>query len=377
MSLAPAALLSARLSALRARLGAMDLTALLVTGAANIFYLSNFRGSAGALLVSPMGEALIVDARYTTAARRLCETGAALEEMTVIPVGSSYEETMCTSLRRSGIARVGIESRNMTLARYDWLEQTLGSSGLILERTSGLVEAIRLTKDQYELALLKEAGHRISGVMSEMLSRLRPGKREREVAADIDWAIRHAGFDGLAFDTIVAAGSNTALPHARPGSRVLTTGDLVLLDFGGVYNGYCVDMTRVVSLGEPDSVAVKWHEAVCESHAAALMVVKPGVKASDVDGAARAAFEDLGLGAAFVHGTGHGLGLEVHEAPRVGKPRHSADPEDVQLEAGMVFTVEPGVYLPGAGGVRLEDDLAVTDGGYELLTDVPLDLVVV
>ena len=158
---------------------------------------------------------------------------------------------------------------------------------------------------------------------------------------------------------------------------MLTTGDLVLLDFGGVYNGYCVDMTRVVSLGEPDSVAVKWHEAVCESHAAALMVVKPGVKASDVDGAARAAFEDLGLGAAFVHGTGHGLGLEVHEAPRVGKPRHSADPEDVQLEAGMVFTVEPGVYLPGAGGVRLEDDLAVTDGGYELLTDVPLDLVVV
>jgi Xaa-Pro aminopeptidase len=213
--------------------------------------------------------------------------------------------------------------------------------------------------------------------MSELLAKLQVGKQEREIAAEIDLAVRHAGFDGPAFDTIVAAGSNTALPHARSGDRVLTAGDLVLLDFGGVFGGYCVDITRVASLGEPGSAAVKWHEAVCRSHAAALMAVRSGVPTSDVDVAARAVIEGAGLGSAFVHGTGHGLGIEVHEAPRIGKRRSDGNSDSVCMESGMVVTIEPGVYLPGAGGIRLEDDLVVTDSGYDLLTDVSLDLVVV
>ena len=377
MSLAPASRLATRLSLLRTRLEACDLPALLVSKPANIFYLSNFRGSAGVLLVSTLAEDLIVDARYTTAARSLQQRGAASEELSVVPVSSSYEETVCSLLSRSGLDRVGVESAHMTLAGYDWLERGLAGSGITLERTSGVVEAIRTTKDPHELMLLREAGRLISGVMSELLSKLELGKQEREIAADIDFAVRHAGFDDLAFDTIVAIGSNTALPHSRPGSRVLTAGDLVLLDFGGVFEGYCVDLTRVASLGEPDSIVVKWHEAVRRSHAAALKAVRPGVQTSDVDGAARGVLVGAGLGSAFVHGTGHGLGIEVHEAPRIGKRRSEGGSDSVRMEPGMVVTIEPGVYLPGAGGIRLEDDLVVTDSGYELLTDVPLDLVVV
>ena len=377
MSLAPVSRLATRLSSLRSRLKARDLAVLLVSKPANIFYLSNFRGSAGVLLVSALGEDLIVDARYMTVAQALQQVGPASEGLSVIPVSSSYEETVCSTLSRSGLDRVGVESAHMTLARYDWLEHGLAGSGITLERTSGIVEAIRATKDPHELMLLRKAGRLISGVMSELLAKLEPGKQEWEIAADIDLAIRHAGFDGLAFDTIVATGSNTALPHARPGSRVLTAGDLVLLDFGGVFGGYCVDLTRVASLGEPDSAAVRWHDAVRRSHAAALTAVKPGVPTSDVDGAARGVLEGAGLGSAFVHGTGHGLGIEVHEAPRIGQRRSGGDPDSVGMESGMVVTIEPGVYLPGAGGIRLEDDLVVTDSGYELLTDVSLDLVVV
>ncbi len=240
-----------------------------------------------------------------------------------------------------------------------------------------------MIKDSHELTTLREAGRRISKVMVEMLASLRAGRTEREVAADIDWAIRGAGFDGPAFETIVAAGPDTALPHARPGDRQLAPGDLVLLDFGGVLDGYCVDLTRVASLGGPNLVASGWHDAVREAHQAAIAAVRPGVRASDVDGAARRALERVGLGDAFSHGTGHGLGIEVHEAPRVGKRRTApagggaAEADDVELEPGMVFTVEPGVYLPGLGGVRLEDDLVVTAGGCELLTRVPIELAVV
>ena len=373
-----------RLEALRTRLVADGLDALLVTHPANVFYLTSFRGSAGILLLMPDGACLITDSRYATVAQDLVEASAAEAPLTFVQVESSYEETVCDVLKDLGVSRVGIETAHMTLARHDWLERALVGSGVTLRGTTGLVEAARLVKDVDELATLREAGARISAVMEQVLQGLRVGRTEREVAADIDWAIRGAGFDGPAFETIVAGGPNTALPHARPGDRRLTAGDLVLLDFGGIYNGYCVDLTRVASLGTPDRAALGWHAAVSEAHAAALAAVGPGVRASAVDTAARAVLERRGLGAAFSHGTGHGLGVEVHEAPRVGKRRRAVsspgsgdNAEDVRLEPGMVFTVEPGVYLPGHGGVRLEDDLVVTADGYELLTDVSLDLFVV
>ncbi len=351
---------------------------LLVTHAANVFYLTGFRGSAGMLLAGAGESTLIVDSRYVTAARRALEDASTPEQPVVLAeVETSYEEALCELLRARGRCRVGVEADHMTLARHDWIERTLAGSGVELRKTSGLVESRRLVKDARELEVMEEAGARISKVMVETLSGLRPGRRERDVAADIDWAIRRAGFEGPAFETIVASGPNSALPHAQPGRRELAAGDLVLLDFGGVHEGYCVDMTRVASVGPPGPRATAWHDAVQAAHAAALAAVEPGARAVEVDGAARTALVDRGLGDAFGHGTGHGLGIEVHEGPRIGKPRPDDDSAEVRLASGMVVTVEPGVYLPGEGGVRLEDDVVVTETGCKLLTDVPLDLVVV
>ena len=351
---------------------------LLVTHAANVFYLTGFRGSAGMLLAGRGEATLIVDSRYVTAARRVLDDASTPDAPIVLAeVEDSYEETLCELLRARGRCRVGVEADHMTLARHAWLDRALAGSGVELCETSGMVEAGRMVKDAEEVEILREAGARISGVMAEMLSALRPGRRERDVAADVDWAIRRAGFEGPAFETIVASGPNSALPHARPGDRELAGGDLVLLDFGGVHDGYCVDLTRVASLGPAAPRAAAWHDAVRAAHAAAVVAMRPGVRAVEVDGAARTVLTDRGLGEAFGHGTGHGLGIEVHEAPRIGKPRATDGAEETRLAAGMVVTVEPGVYVPGEGGVRLEDDVVVTETGCELLTDASLDLVVV
>lgn len=381
MSLVPSTRLADRIAALRVRLSDEDLEALLVTHQANIFYLSNVEASAGVLLVGKDSVSLIIDARYVAAVRALVEAESTCQGMVVVQVGSSYEETVLSALVKCGVGRVGIEADQMTVASCDWFEGALAGTGVRLCRTTGLVEAARMIKDSDELATMREAGTLISTVMDKVLRELQVGRREREVAADINSAIQNAGFDRPAFDTIVATGPNTAFPHARPSGRKLASGDLVLLDFGGVYNGYCVDLTRMASLGIPDTAAVSWHAAVSEAHAAAIGVVRPGVSASEVDAAARTVLEQQGFGAAFGHGTGHGLGIEVHEAPRVGKRRSEgalgADREDIEIKTGMVFTVEPGVYMPGYGGVRLEDDLIVTEDGHELLTGLALDLFVV
>jgi Xaa-Pro aminopeptidase len=186
------------------------------------------------------------------------------------------------------------------------------------------------------------------------------------VAHDIDALIRRLGFERPAFETIVASGPNSALPHARPGARVLQPGDGVVLDFGGVYDGYCVDLTRTVQLGDAGSDFRRVFAAVAEAQQAAIASIRPGIPASAVDSAARAVLGRYGLEEAFGHGTGHGLGLEVHEEPRIG--RALAGVPDLLLEAGMVFTVEPGAYVEGVGGVRIEDDVLVTEDGCVVLT---------
>jgi Xaa-Pro aminopeptidase len=238
--------------------------------------------------------------------------------------------------------------------------------------TERVVEQPRLVKDASEIATLRDAAARLTGVAESAFRSIRSGVTEREVAGSIEMAMRAAGYERLAFDTIVASGPNAALPHYRAGTRILKPGDLVVLDFGGVLDGYCSDLTRTVSVGAPTPDALRLHAAVRDAQRAAMEAVKPGVSTTSVDGAARGLLESRGLGEAFGHGTGHGLGLEIHEEPRVGPPRsHSAS---VQLEPGMVFTIEPGAYLPGMGGVRIEDDVLVTGDGCEVLTSVPREL---
>lgn len=396
MTLVPPSLLDARLKRVRDRLRGLELDGLVVTSGPNATYLTDFRGSAAVVLLLLDAVRFVTDARYVSEVEARIASGAAPSGMTLTAVAQSYDETLASLLRGLGNARVGFEAAHLTVARYNWLQATLAPgtnqastgprSGAAADRVElvpidGCIERERVRKDAHEVEVLRDAARRLSAVAREILPRVRSGRRERDLAAMIDARIREAGFERSAFETIVASGPNAALPHARPGERVLTRGDLVVLDFGGVSGGYCVDLSRVVSLGPPGAAERGWHAAVLEAQSAAIGAVRPGARTGDIDAAARETLARFGLAEAFGHGTGHGLGLEIHEAPRIsrratgatGRPQET--PDDV-IAAGMVFTIEPGVYHPGRGGIRIEDDVLVTEDGCEVLTDVSRSLVV-
>ncbi|MFO7692941.1 MAG: Xaa-Pro peptidase family protein [Vicinamibacterales bacterium] len=384
MAQPPADLLTARHARVRAALGREGLDALVVFHLPNIRYLTGFAGSAGIAVLGPEDIVLITDGRYATEVETRVAPGC--PGLRLLKVDPTYDATLSALLRGLDGPRVGFESAYLTVKRFDALTAALRDTpsrrlGALIP-AERMVEAARIAKDAAELAAFRRAGALISAVAREVLGGVRAGQREWEVAADIDDRIRRGGFERPAFDTIVASGPNGALPHARPGDRRLQAGDLVVLDFGGVYDGYCVDITRTVSVGTPGTEARRVYDAVAAAQMAAAGAVKPSAPVTDVDEAARAVLESRGLGAAFSHATGHGLGLEIHEEPRVG-PRRADIPgvppagRDDRLEPGVVFTIEPGAYLPGFGGVRIEDDVVVTETGVEWLTDVPRELLVV
>jgi Xaa-Pro aminopeptidase len=372
---------AARLARLRAQLAESGIDALLVTSPPNLRYLVGFDGTLGALLVSQQAAILAVDGRYVTSARARLAEVASLNEVAVELVERNHEETLARAIVSGPkIWNLGVEAATITLSRFDRLSEALGraaddsqgaGSAPRLRSTERLVERIRQLKDASEIATLREGAARLSQVAREVPALVRPGRTERDIAADIDSAVRRAGFERPAFETIVASGPNSALPHARPGHRLLEPGDGVVLDFGGIYDGYCLDLTRTVQLAPGTDRFAQVFEAVRAAHAAAIRSVRPGVKASAVDAAAREVLVERGLGDAFVHGTGHGLGLEVHEEPRISKAGSAQ--HDETLAPGMVFTIEPGAYVPGLGGVRIEDDVLVVDEGCEVLTNVPID----
>jgi len=360
--------LAQRHDRIRESLDTLSLDALIVTPPSNIRYLSNHAGSAGILVVTRETVHLLVDFRYHEAVRALQGSASACPGLQLWDVPASYEEALIACLADIGVTTVGFEAAHVTVARYEWWRETIAGRGLdiTLRSTERIVEQARLIKDAFEVATLREAAARLDTVMPQVLAAVRAGEREREIAAVIEMTMREAGYERTAFDTIVASGPHSAMPHYRAGTRVLTPGDLVVLDFGGVLDGYCCDLTRTVSIGPPSREARRVYDAVRDAQAAAVAAVKPGIDASAVDAAARELLRDRGLGDAFGHGTGHGLGLDVHEEPRVGKPRPDLPP--VTLVPNMVFTIEPGAYLPGFGGVRIEDDVLVTENGCELLT---------
>ena len=364
------AALALRHDRIRESLDTLGLDALIVTPASNIRYLSNHAGSAGILVVTREGFHLLVDFRYHEAVRALQASSSACPGLRLWEVPASYDEALIACLAEIGVGTVGFEAAHVTVARYEWWRETIASRGLdiTLRSTERVIEQARIIKDPFEVATLREAAARLDAVMPSVLAAVRAGESERQIAAVIETAMRHAGYERPAFDTIVASGPHSAMPHYRAGTRVLASGDLVVLDFGGVLDGYCCDLTRTVSIGPPSDEMRRVYDAVRDAHAAAVAAVKPGVDASAVDAAARELLRDRGLGDAFGHGTGHGLGLDVHEEPRVGKPRPDLPP--VTLTPNMIFTIEPGAYLPGFGGVRIEDDVLVTEDGCELLTHV-------
>ena len=354
------------------RLAEHALDALLVTHLPNVAYLTGLRASAGAVLVAPDGLHLVIDSRYSTVAATLAASESAPDGLRLLPVRHSYEETIRAFLGRAGFCRVGVESESVSLRRWNWLNDNLRGTEVTLVPVEGLVEAGRIVKDEQEVTAFREAGRLIAEAVPPILALVRTGRREREIAAELDLTLASHGFEDRAFPTIVASGPNSALPHAHPSDRSVKAGDLVLLDFGGIYDGYCVDLSRTVCIDPVSEQASRLHVAVLEAQQAAIATVRPGKMASDVDAAARSTLARHELAEAFGHGTGHGLGLEIHEAPRVGQTGQPGT--DALLRRGMVFTVEPGVYVPGVGGVRIEDDVLVTEEGCEVLTNAPRSL---
>ena len=377
MSHAPTAALRLRHQTVREACAGQSLDALVVTSLPNILYLTNFTGTSAIVVVTADRVLFITDFRYTTTLAAARGTPSECPALELVTVEGSYDATLALLLGTSGWRRIGFEASHLTVGRFDWLKATLASHAspaLELVGTDRVVERARVRKDAYEIETLREAARRLSQVAAAVVTSVQRGQAERDVALAIDCRIRQAGFERSAFETIVASGPNAALPHARPGGRTITEGDLVVLDFGGVHDSYCVDLTRTVSVGPASTRAREVHAAVREARDRAIAAVAPGRSRFDIDAAARETLTGHGLGEAFGHGTGHGLGVEVHEDPRITRRRPDVDTEDEEVAPGMIFTIEPGAYLPGWGGVRIEDDVLVTDDGVEVLTDVTTEL---
>lgn len=379
MSHAPSATLKRRHDAVRAACARSNVDALVVTSRSNILYLTNFSGSAAIAIVTPDRLRFITDFRYVTAVEGLQQSREACPDFDLTVVDGTYDTTLVKVLTSIGLGRIGFEAADVTVSRYNWLTATFAGRPAApelvpLEQT---IEKIRVRKDDYELAMLRESARLLSEVATGVFGEVRAGRTEREVAQAIDGRIIAAGFERPSFDTIVASGPNAALPHAHPGERRLSENDLVVLDFGGVYRSYCSDLTRTVVIGPASSRAREVHAAVLAAHDSAIQAVAPGRSRFDIDAAAREVLSARGLGEAFGHGTGHGLGIDIHEDPKVTRRTGGAAPGsevDEQVDEGMVFTIEPGAYLPGWGGVRIEDDVLVTQHGVEVLTSVTTDL---
>ncbi|WP_086823457.1 Xaa-Pro peptidase family protein [Allokutzneria sp. NRRL B-24872] len=351
-----------RRSLLRAELRAKELDALLVTDLLNLRYLTGFTGSNGALLVHAEGDERSV---FCTDGRYLTQSDAQVPDLE-----RAIDRPCDTALAKKANGRLGFESHKVTVDGLDLIKE---ASGAELVRAAGLVEQLRLIKDEAEVEALRMACAAADRALAALVEHggLRPGRTELEVARELESRMLEHGAAGPAFETIVAAGANSAVPHHRPTGAVLRRGDFVKIDFGALVDGYHSDMTRTFALGEVADWQREVYELVAAAQAAGRGALAVGTKVSDVDAAARAVIEAAGHGERFLHGLGHGVGLQVHEAPALSKVGVGT------LAAGMAVTVEPGVYLAGRGGVRIEDTLVVRAGAPELLTLTTKDLVVV
>jgi Xaa-Pro aminopeptidase len=330
------------------------LDALLVTNLHNVRYLTGFTGSNGAvLLLKDKTAVLFTDPRYTVQSRQQvnCRVRIAKGPLT---------KSILEEIGRSRVRRVGFEQDHMTVAQRESFKKELVP-------VTGLIERLRAIKDAGEIEKIRASVLSNSAALEAALKRFKVGMKESELAAEIDYQNRKLGAEAPAFDTIVAAGDRSALPHAQPGASRISPG-ILLIDMGAFRDGYASDMTRMVHVGPATPKYKRAYRAVLEAQLAAVDAVKPGVTTNSVDRAARSTLTRHGLGREFVHSTGHGLGLEIHELPRIGRK------DKTKLEAGMAITIEPGVYIEGWGGIRIEDTVLVTPSGCEILTPTTKEL---
>lgn len=353
---------AARLSQLRADMRERGLDALLVSLRPNIRYLTGFTGSHGLVGVTASDSWLLTDSRYRTqSAREVCGFRR------IITTEDVWKAVATHKLTR-GCRRVGFESESVTYTQYTLLRDTLPGRALVPSR--GIVEELAVVKDPYELACIAGAVAITEQVFEEVLPLIRPGVRELDLAAEISYRHRRCGADGDAYDPLVASGERGAIPHARASVRQLRPGEFIVLDFGCVVNGYCADLTRTVAIGHIGTRQRAQYAAVLAAQREALDAACGGMVASELDAVARSRITAEGYGKYFTHSLGHGLGLRIHERPSVS-PLSSE-----QLQIGSVITIEPGVYIPGQGGVRIEDDIVLTSSGCSVLSRAHKELMI-
>lgn len=355
-----------RLDRLRERFDGYD--ALLVTRLVNVRYLTGFTGSAAVLLVLRDGAVFTTDGRYREQSAEQLGAAGVHADIVVGATADAQRRALVDAATAAGVTRLGLEADGLTWSQQRGYAEAFAGTELV--PTEGVVDGLRIVKEPGEVDRIRAACAIADEALGELLPTLHDRPTEREFALRLEFGMRERGATGVSFDPIVASGPNGALPHARPSDRRIERGELVVIDFGCVVDGYCSDMTRTVSVGEPSAEARRIWDTVLESQRAGCEAVAVGVECAAVDGASRRVIADAGWAEAFVHGTGHGVGLEIHESPRV------ASTSTGTLAAGHIVTVEPGVYLPGVGGVRIEDTLVVTPTGPVALTEFPKQLVV-
>ncbi|MFH1560671.1 MAG: aminopeptidase P family protein [Chloroflexota bacterium] len=354
--------MKARLDKIRARLEQSGVDALIVSSEENRRYLSGFTGTAGSLIITPKEAVLATDFRYVE------QAGQQAPGFKVLRTKSGLD-WLVELLQELSVQRLGFEGHHMTVATHETirkaLEESKGDSELSLISTAGLVEDLRSVKDAQELAIITRAIEIADQAFQDVSQTIQEGQTEKEVAWRIEKAVRELGAEAVSFDTIVAAGPNAALPHHRPSDQPIREGQPLVIDMGARYQGYCSDLTRTLCLGQPDDTFRKVYDTVLGAQLTAIATVGQGMSAADADGLARTVIEEAGYGENFGHGLGHGVGLAIHEQPGVGPNSPTV------LEDGMVFTVEPGVYISGWGGVRIEDVVVLEEGKARVISKAP------
>lgn len=350
-----------RLERLRSALREKGLDGLIVTNPTHVLYLTGFSGGEGLAIVGQNVAQLLVDFRYVEQAER---ESPGWER---IKVPQRLRDTLAETLQKDGFQRVGVEASHLTVEQ--WQSWRDFFPNLVWEATTGLVEDLRLVKEEAEISAIRQAAELTDRAFEHILGFLRPGVTEREVALELEFFLRKEGASGVSFPLIVAAGPNGSMPHHQPGTRPLAPGDLVVIDMGCVVDHYCSDFTRTVALKPVSSQAREIYEVTLRAQQAGLAAIRAGVACRDADAAARQVINEAGFGEYFGHGLGHGVGLEIHERPRLGPTGEET------LAANMVVTVEPGIYLPGVAGVRIEDLVRVTPDGIQDFTAATKDLI--
>ncbi len=351
-----------RVNKLQAQLEENEIDALLVTKRENIRYLSGFTGSSGVIVITSNSASFITDFRYTE------QANDQVKGYDIIELDTSLIKSVADVVSRESIKRLGIEQDAMTVGQYRTYEKEVDVQ---LIETSGIVEKLRLIKDESEIKIMKEAAAIADAAYTHIQTFIRPGRTEREVANELEMFMRSKGADSSSFDIIVASGLRSALPHGVASDKVIQTGELVTLDFGAYYKGYCSDITRTLAIGPVSDELRQIYDTVLRAQLAGVEGIRAGITGIEADALTRDIIKEAGYGEYFGHSTGHGLGMEVHEAPGLSFR------SDTVLEPGMVVTIEPGIYINGVGGCRIEDDVVITEDGCYLLTQSPKELITI